>query len=118
MSRFTADFETTTDPNDCRVWAFAICEIDNINNFICGNDIEDFIKFCSNKKENHILYFHNLKFDGEYIFNYLLNNGYRCIEDKKERENKTFTTLISDTGQFYSIEIFFEVGNKKVNKVT
>nr|DAT87861.1 MAG TPA: DNA polymerase B [Caudoviricetes sp.] len=119
MRKFTADFETTTDPNDCRVWAYAICEIGNINNFYYGNSINDFIEFCKNKKENYVLYFHNLKFDGEYIFNYLLNNDYKCIKDKRDRENKTFTALISDTGQFYSIEIFFETKNKKhVNKVT
>lgn len=119
MRKFTADFETTTDPNDCRVWAYAICEIGNINNFYYGNSIDDFIEFCKNKRENYVLYFHNLKFDGEYIFNYLLNNDYKCIKDKKDREDKTFTTLISDTGQFYSIEIFFETKNKKhINKVT
>ena len=39
MRKFTADFETTTDPNDCRVWAYAICEIGNINNFYYGNSI-------------------------------------------------------------------------------
>lgn len=33
MSRYTADFETTTDPNDCRVWAYGICEIGNTDNF-------------------------------------------------------------------------------------
>lgn len=56
---------------------------------------------------------------GEYIFSYLLENGYRYIKDKKEKEDKTFITLISDTGQFYSIEIYFEVKNEKhVNKVT
>ena len=56
---------------------------------------------------------------GEYIFSYLLNNGYECIKDKKDRKTKTFTTLISDTGQFYSIEIFFNADNKKhINKVT
>ena len=119
MRKFTADFETTTDPNDCRVWAYAICEIGNINNFYYGNSIDEFIEFCKNKRENYVLYFHNLKFDGEYIFNYLLNNGYKCIKDKKDREDKTFTTLISDTGQFYSIELFFETKNKKhINKVT
>ena len=119
MRKFTADFETTTDPNDCRVWAYAICEIGNINNFYYGNSIDEFIEFCRNKRENYVLYFHNLKFDGEYIFNYLLNNDYKCIKDKKDREDKTFTTLISDTGQFYSIEIFFETKNKKhINKVT
>lgn len=118
MKKFTADFETNVDENDCRVWAYSICEIDNPTNFIYGNCIEDFIKFCSGK-ENYILYFHNLKFDGEYIFSYLLNNGYICIKDKKDRKDKTFTTLISDTGQFYSIEIFFETSNPKhINKVT
>lgn len=60
-----------------------------------------------------------LKFDGEYIFSYLLQNGYVCIKDKKEKHDKTFTVLISDTGQFYSIEIYFETKYKKrVNKVT
>ena len=118
MKKFTADFETTTQIDDCRVWAYALCEIANVNNFIYGNNIEDFIKFCSNPKENYQLYFHNLKFDGEYIFNYLLNNGFEVIKDKKERRDKTFTTLISDMGQFYSIEIFFHVTKKHTNKVT
>lgn len=116
--KFTADFETTTDENDCRVWAYALCEIGNVDNFIYGNNIHDFIKFCSDKKENYQLYFHNLKFDGEYIFNYLLNNGYEFVKDKKERRDKTFTCLISDMGQFYSIEIYFHVTKKHTNKVT
>ena len=119
MRKFTADFETNVSETDCRVWAYALCEIGDTDNFIYGNNIEDFIKWCANKKENYVLYFHNLKFDGEYIFSYLLENGYTCIKDKKERQDKTFTTLISDTGQFYSIEIFFETKNPKhINKVT
>ena len=118
MKKFTADFETTTDPNDCRVWAYALCEIGNIDNFMYGNNIEDFIKFCADKKQNYQLYFHNLKFDGEYIFNYLLNNGFVYVKDKKERRDKTFTCLISDMGQFYSIEIYFHVTKKHTNKVT
>lgn len=117
MKSFTADFETTTDINDCRVWAYGICEIGNTNNFIYGNNIEDFFKFCM-QKENYVLYFHNLKFDGEFIFYWLLKNGFKYIKDRKEKEDKTFSCLISDMGQFYSIEIFFEVGNKNVNKVT
>lgn len=119
MRKFAVDFETNVSETDCRVWAYSICEIGNPDNFIYGNNIEDFMKFCQNKRENYVLYFHNLKFDGEYIFNYLLNNGYECIKDKKERRDKTFTTLISDTRQFYSIEIFFDTKNKKhINKVT
>ena len=119
MKKFTADFETTVDENDCRVWAYAICEIGNPNNFLYGNNINDFMQFCMNKKENYLIYFHNLKFDGEYIFSWLFNNGYECIKNKKDRKDKTFTTLISEMGQFYSIEIYFECKNKKhINKVT
>lgn len=59
-----------------------------------------------------------LKFDGEYIISYLLKNGYEHILDKKQKRDKTFTTLISGMGQFYCIEIYFNVKNKRhMNKV-
>ena len=118
MRRFTADFETNVSEDDCRVWAYSICEIGNVENFIYGNNIEDFINWCANKKENYTLYFHNLKFDSEYIISYLLNNNYEVIKDKKERKDKTFTSVISDMGQIYALEIYFEVKKSKVNKVT
>ena len=118
MRRFTADFETNVNEQDCRVWAWAICEIGNPEHFVYGNDIEGFINWCANKKYNYTVYFHNLKYDGEYIFNYLLKNGYTLIKDKKERKDKTFTCLISGMGHFYSIEIYFTIKNHRVNKVT
>ena len=118
MKKFTADFETNVNEQDCRVWAFAVCEIGNPEHFVYGNSIEKFIEWCANKRYNYTVYFHNLKFDGEYIFNYLLKNGYELITDKKLKRDKTFTCLISGMGQFYSIEIFFTVGNHRVNKVT
>lgn len=103
---FTADFETTTDPNDCRVWASGICSIDDEHKFYYGNSIEWFFDFI----EEHVddtFYFHNLKFDGEFIMCYLFEHGYKHVTDVKELKKKTFTTLISDKGQFYSIEICF-----------
>lgn len=118
MRKFTADFETNVDDKDCRVWAWAVCEIDDPEHFEYGNDIEGFINWCANKKFNYKIWFHNLKYDGEYIFSYLLKNGYTLITNKKERKDKTFTCLISGMGQFYSIEIYFKVGNHRVNKVT
>ena len=119
MKKFTADFETNVSEDDCRVWAYATCEIGNVENFKYGNNIEDFIKWCANGRENYIVYFHNLKYDGEYIFNYLLKNGYECIRTKKERHDKTFIPIISGEGNFYSIEIYFQMKNaRKVNKVT
>lgn len=118
MKKYTADFETTTEADDCRVWAYAICEIGNPDNFIYGNSLDDFMGWCARPKDNDVLYFHNLKFDGEYIIHWLLSHGFTHIEDKKQRADNTFTTLITDMGQFYSIEVYFEVKNsRKVNKV-
>ena len=116
--KFTADFETTTDVNDCRVWAYAICEIGNPQNFIYGNSIDDFMDWCESEKHNHTLYFHNLKFDGEYIIWWLLHNGFKHVSESKFKEDRTFTTLITDMGQFYSIDVYFKVKNARhVNKV-
>lgn len=118
MNKYTADFETTVDENDCRVWAYAICEIGKPENFIYGNSLDDFMAWCADPKHNDVLYFHNLKFDGEYIIHWLLTHGYTFVKDKKERDDNTFTTLITDMGQFYSIEVYFEVKNSRhVNKV-
>lgn len=113
-----ADFETTTIEEDCRVWAFGICEIGNVNNFIYGNSIDDFMHICADKFENHTFYFHNLKFDGMFIMYWLFRNGYEHVVDRKEFKDKSFTTLISDKGMFYSIEICFKKKGKKINKVT
>lgn len=117
MKKFAADFETSTDENDCRVWAWAAIEIGNIENFKYGNSIEDFIRFCRGK-ENYILYYHNLKFDSSFIIWYLLKNGYTYFKDKKDRKDNSFTCLINEMGAFYSMEIYFKIGKKKVNKVT
>ena len=118
MKKFTADFETNVNEENCRIWAWAVCEIGAVENFQYGNTMEGFLEFCANKKSNYVLYFHNLKFDSEYIISYLLKNGYEYIEDKKDKRDKTFTTLISGMGQFYCMEIYFSVKNKRhMNKV-
>ena len=117
MKCFTADFETTTDENDCRVWAFAISEIGNPDNFIYGNSLDEFMDFCMNDKENYKIYFHNLKFDGSFIIEWLNEKGFDFVENKKERDTWTYTSLITDMNVFYSIEVFFTVHKKKVNKV-
>ena len=110
---FAADFETTTDLEDCRVWAWALCEIGNINNFVYGNSITELFDYLNLFEDNVTLYFHNLKFDGEFILNYLFRNGWNFVEKRKELEPGTFTTLISDKNMFYSITICF--ANKKLN---
>lgn len=115
---YTADFETTTDVNDCRVWAWGICSIDNPNEFEYGNDIRGFLEWCCNDKHNYTCLFHNLRFDGEFIIAALGKYGFSHIEEPKDKADYTYTTLISGMGQFYKIEIYFHVTKKRVNKVT
>lgn len=117
MIGYTADFETTTDEKDCRVWAYALCSIDDPTEFHYGTTFEEFMDFCAEPTKNYTLYFHNLKFDGSFIISWLLHNGFEYIEDRRDKRDNTFTTLITDMGQFYSIEIYFKVKSHHINKV-
>lgn len=118
MKKYTADFETATWlDNESYVWAWAVCEIGNDSNIVIDNNIESFFKFLSDN-EGSIFYFHNLKFDGQFIIYYLLTHGFELIKDTKYRKSNSFSTLISDMGMFYSITIYFHVDKKKTKKVT
>ena len=115
---YTADFETATWLEDSSyVWAWAVSEIGNEDNIKIGNTIDSFMQFVENNK-NSKYYFHNLAFDGTFLLDYLFKHGFEFIEDKQDKKDKTFTTLISDLGMFYTIEVYFKVKNKSVKKAT
>ena len=117
MKRYTADFETATWLEDeSYVWAWALCDIDNPENVEIGNSIESFFERIK-KEDNALILFHNLKFDGEFLLYYLMSNSYEYVE-KNAKRNNTFSTLISDMGLFYQIEVYFEVDKKKTKKIT
>lgn len=118
MRTFVADFETTTDPNDCRVWAYALCEVGNQDNLIVGNSIDEFMEFCSYRRENYKILFHNLKFDSQFIMTWLFNNEFTHTKDQSERKTKTFNTIINDKGMYYQLEVIFQRNGKNINKVT
>ena len=115
---FIGDFETTTDINDCRVWAWGLCNIKDTNVYYYGNTLDEFMRLCSDRKVNYKILKHNLKFDGQFLISWLLNNGFKHTTDKVERQDKTFNTLISDRGLFYQIEVVFSRKGKNINKVT
>ena len=117
MKRFTADFETATwDKEKTWVWAWALCDIEEPTKVDIGNSIESFFERIK-KESNPVIYFHNLKFDGEFILYYLMNDLDYDYVESRERHTSSFSTLISDMGLFYSLEVYFEVG-KKTKKVT
>lgn len=118
MRTYVADFETTTKQDDCRVWAYAICEVGNKEEVIVGTTIDEFMSWCRNHDENVKVLFHNLKFDGQFIMWWLFHNGFKHIEKREDRATGTFSTLISNKGLYYSIEVVFSLKGKKVKKVT
>ncbi len=108
MKRFTSDFETTTwEHAKTRVWAWAICNIET-ENIDIGDNIDNFMEYCR-KEKNAVFYFHNLKFDGEFIIYWLLINKFEHVKNKKYIKDLTFTTLINEVGQFFQIVVYFKV---------
>ena len=105
MLNYQADFETTTDPADCRVWGWGLVEIKaNLSRLDVeiGDTLDAFIERISG--ESAVIFFHNLAFDGAFIFDWLLNNGYTHTDSENLKDGE-FTTLISDTGKHYSAKV-------------
>ncbi len=118
MVNFVADFETTTNPSDCRVWAWAACRVDDTDDIFIGNNIDDFMFWCESRRDNITVYMHHLKFDAQFIINYLFREGFSHVEKSEDRESRTFKTMISDKGLFYGVEVVFYRRGKNINKVT
>lgn len=108
---YTCDFETNTKNNNVKVWAWAFADIKTGKMVKYGNSIKDWFNYINNK--NIDIYFHNLKFDGTFILSYLLSNGFK---HSREKEPFTFDTLITDTGLFYKITIYWKKYNKRYIK--
>ncbi len=105
MNIYVADFETTTDPDDCRVWGGGLIKLGVKRNFaIFYNSIEKFMEIISRLDTGSIIYFHNLAFDGEFIINHLFRTGFLHTEQKEIGINQ-FSTLISDMGLMYDIKV-------------
>lgn len=102
--KYACDFETTTNPEDCRVWAWGAREVDKGDEFT-GIDIDSFMEWCCEHKDS-TMYFHNLKFDGGFIVDWLLKNGFQWTMQRSLMENQ-FNTLVTDMGQWYFVKIRF-----------
>lgn len=114
--QIVADFETRNSIQDLEngetsVWLWDICDT-LIFSHTNGTDIGSFFDELL-KLPPSICYFHNLKFDGQFILNYLFANGFFHIEDG-ELSEKQFKTLITSDGLFYSIKVCLKgKGHKK-----
>lgn len=103
---YAMDFETTVNLEETRVWLWGAVDFAS-ERFIYGTSIDSFIDNFS--KIDSIGYFHNLKFDIQFIFYWLFHNGYRHSTERFPKPG-CFSTLISDAGIFYSATIKFKNG--------
>lgn len=112
---FMCDFETTVYENQdhTEVWAVAIVELFTENVTILHR-IEDMFTYFRALDTNVIAFFHNLKFDGAFILDYLLaqkkylqalnnDNGVYSWKKNKEMLTNEVRYSISDKGMWYSI---------------
>mgnify|MGYP002521288658 CR=1 FL=1 len=111
-----ADFETSTQEwyekdGYARVWLWGLYDPYN-DTFNYGIDLDSFMEntLVFYKNKTPIIYFHNLKFDGSYIVNWLFRNGFAF--DKDLSKAQTFTTAISDMGLWYYIDVCIYVKGK------
>ena len=118
MGTYVADFETTTVKTGSRVWGYGCMEIGKLDSFFSGNNLDEFMRWTAKRGENHIIFFHNLRWDGQFILNWLFRNNFTFTVEAEERASNTFNTLISDEGEFYRIEVIYKKQGKNINKVT
>lgn len=119
-----ADFETSVyqGQRDTEVWASACVELytEDVHIF---NSIDDTYSYFSSLMSNLTVYYHNLKFDGNFWLSYFFTHGFdhaayieteeykdtKFIDDKYMKA-KQFKYLISDMGQWYCITVKTEYG--------
>lgn len=104
---FVGDFETTVYEGQTftEVWASALVEL-GTEEVIVDNSIENFFNTCQKIKSDMVIYFHNLKFDGNFILDHLLRKGF-VFNNVRESEMRSgeFKSSISDKGAWYVIVI-------------
>lgn len=115
---WACDFESTVWGEDLErekgkkqdyteVWSGAdVALYDSTESVTITHSISDFLNRFLRMKGNNILYFHNLSFDGSFIIDYLLRNGWMWVHCKdKDMTNMQFQTCISDMGSWYWLKL-------------
>lgn len=116
MKIYAADFETTVYENQdhTEVWASAIVSLDSDKPLV-HHSIGETLDYLKRQNEDAVLYYHNLKFDGNFWLSYLLTElgfkqGFEVISEKqvvwkkkKQLNNNEVIYSISSMGQWYEI---------------
>lgn len=108
---YIADFETINRDGKEEVWLWDMCYNGEHE---WGYDIESFMHKLLYTCESICVKFHNLKFDGSFILDHLLKNGYEYNGEGgfDTLGNNEFNVFISGQGVFYSLSLVNRLGGK------
>ena len=96
----SADTETTKNADgSMRVWLCDVCLVDGNFGHITFTSLDDFFEWGFSQKNQVIAYFHNLKFDGSYLINWLHANGF-YFSDALYQPN-TYNFLVTDRSVWF-----------------
>jgi len=121
IKKYACDFETTVYDGQVttEVWSAAMAPLDDENDTVfVYHSLPEMFKAIKRLHTNLILYFHNLKFDGEFILYYIINTLHLELAHEegigfhKKLKNNQYRYMISSRGQFYKIELC--LGTKKI----
>lgn len=107
LNYYSCDFETLNTNETKETYVWLACGYDFLNNRVMNVsfNIEDFMNNFIFKNSQCNFYFHNLSFDGNFILNYLINNGFTPRHYKDISEENTFFACIDNMNNYYYIEI-------------
>lgn len=122
---YTADFETTTEnqatlDGEVKVWGACLVDVETEEVKVLTSDVNEFLNYLALDDTQHSskkVYFHNLKFDGQFIINELFKNGFRYSQERR-LNSKEFSTIVSSNGLYYEIKICFTNYGTRSNQVT
>lgn len=117
MKTYSADFETTVyeGQDHTEVWASALVALDS-DEPVVHHSIQETLDYLKKQNEDATLYYHNLKFDGNFWLSYLITElgfkqGFEYISEtqvewkkRKKLDNNELIYSISSMGQWYSID--------------
>ena len=104
---YVADFETSHENRNNKdyawVWCAGYSRLFTTKIHQQGN-IKDFVNSLL-KGETKKVYFHNLKFDGQFLLSYFLYKGYKYSDNLNK--DKQISYVIDSMGTFYNISVTF-----------
>lgn len=119
MIRYCADFETHNNKGieETGVWGWASLPITaeditdyNSDLWTIGESITDFFEWLSSLESSAEVYFHNLKFDGAFILDYIVKHPEQWQYAEDRPKPGEYTTLIDEFGGFYCIRLGYAKG--------